>query len=37
MRRHFSAIMLEITWTERWLEDESAEVDQSLGILGRPI
>jgi hypothetical protein len=25
--------MLLITWTERWLGDGSAEVDQSLGLL----
>jgi hypothetical protein len=34
MRRHFSATMLRITWTERWLGDGSAELDQSLGPLG---
>jgi hypothetical protein len=34
-RRHISATMLGITWTEKWLEDGSAEVDQSLGPLGR--
>jgi hypothetical protein len=36
-RRHIAAIMLGITWTERWLVDGSAEVDQSLGLLGRQI
>jgi hypothetical protein len=29
--------MLGITWTQRWLGDGSAEVDQSLGLLGRQI
>jgi hypothetical protein len=32
MRRHISAIMLGITWSERWLGDGSAEVNQSLGL-----
>jgi hypothetical protein len=36
-RRHISATMLAITWTERWLGDRSAEMDQSLGFLGRQI
>jgi hypothetical protein len=35
--RHISATMLGITWTERWLGDGSAEVDQLLGLLGRQI
>jgi hypothetical protein len=26
-RRHISATMLGITWTERWLGDRSAELD----------
>jgi hypothetical protein len=33
-RCHISATMLGITWTEGWLGDGSAEVDQSLGHLG---
>jgi hypothetical protein len=38
MRRHISAAtILRITWTERWLGDGSAEVDQLLGLLGRQI
>jgi hypothetical protein len=37
MRRHISATTLEITCTERWLGDGWAEVDQSLGLLGRQI
>jgi hypothetical protein len=37
MRRHISATMLGITWTERWMGDGSAEVDRSLGLLGRQI
>jgi hypothetical protein len=32
--RHISA-MLGITWTERWLENGSAEVDQLLGQVAR--
>jgi hypothetical protein len=36
-RRHVSATMLGIIWTERWLGDGSAEVDQFLGLLGRQI
>jgi hypothetical protein len=35
--RRISVTMLEITWTERWLGNELAEVDQVLGLLGRPI
>jgi hypothetical protein len=31
---YISATVLVITWTERWLRDGSAEVDQSLGLLG---
>jgi hypothetical protein len=34
---HISATILGITWTERWLVDGSAEVDQSLGPVGRQI
>jgi hypothetical protein len=34
---HISAIMLRIAWTERWLGDGSAEVDQLLGLLGHQI
>jgi hypothetical protein len=37
MRHHLSATMLGIAWTELWLGDGSAEVDQSLGLLGRQI
>jgi hypothetical protein len=37
MCRHISATMLGITWTERWLGDRSAEVNQSLDPLGRQI
>jgi hypothetical protein len=33
MRRHISATMLGIAW----LGDRSAEIDQSLGLLGRQI
>jgi hypothetical protein len=29
-----AATMLRITWTERWLEDGLAELDQSLGLVG---
>jgi hypothetical protein len=36
-RRHIFATMLGITRTGRWLGDGSAEVDQSLGLLGRQI
>jgi hypothetical protein len=32
-RCHISATMLETTWTERWLGDGSAEVNQSPGLL----
>jgi hypothetical protein len=34
---YISATILGITWTERWLGDGSAEVDQSLGLLRRHI
>jgi hypothetical protein len=37
LRLHISATTLGITWTERWLGDGSAEVDQLLGLLGRQI
>jgi hypothetical protein len=35
MRRYISATTLGITWTEIWVGDGSAEVDQSLGLLRR--
>jgi hypothetical protein len=35
--RQFFHTILGITWTERWLDYELAEVDQSLGPLGRQI
>jgi hypothetical protein len=35
MRRYMSATTIGITWTEIWVGDGSAEVDQSLGPLGR--
>jgi hypothetical protein len=34
---NISATMLGITWTERWLGDGLAEVDQSLCLLGSQI
>jgi hypothetical protein len=37
MRRHISATMLGITWTESWLGYGSAEVVQMLGLLDRQI
>jgi hypothetical protein len=36
-RRHISTTMLGITWTENWLEDGSAEVDETFVLLGRQI
>jgi hypothetical protein len=36
-RRHISATMLGIIWTERRLGDGSTEVEQLLGLLGRQI